>query len=114
MYRASVALGLALLVAACGTPTPESGIGECRNAPVGETVTCRIAKAHCEYRPDVTGRPTFCNDAPFPYHDFTLLVWERDWSDYDGDCIIVTGFVSRYEGRLEIVAESRSQVSLCK
>jgi hypothetical protein len=125
MYRASVMLGLALLTAACGAATPApvgdqqrdqsavGVVGECRDAAAGETVTCRIARAHCDYRPDVGGEPTFCNDAPFPNHDFTLLVWEHDWSDYDGQCLIVTGFVSRYEGKPQIVAESRSQVSLC-
>lgn len=125
MYRASVMLGLTVLMTACAAATsapvgdqpPDqpgvADVGQCRDAPVGEVVTCRIARAHCDYRPDVGGEPTFCNDAPFPNHDFTLLVWEHDWSDYDGQCLIVTRFVSRYEGKPQIVAEIRSQVSLC-
>ena len=81
---------------------------------VGETVTCRIKRAYCDYRPDVGGAPTFCNDAPYPSQSFTLLVWGEDWSDLDGMCIDVTGFVVRYKGKPQIVAESRSQVAPCR
>ncbi len=80
---------------------------------MGTTVVCRIALAHCSYREDVSGSPTFCNDAPYPTHEFTLLVWGEDWSDFDGRCLIVTGYLSRYQGQPQIVAESRSQVSFC-
>ena len=95
-------------------PPPPSPVPTvCRNATVGQTVTCRIAHAYCDYRPDVNGKPTFCNDAPYPGHEFTLLVWGQDWSDYDGKCLIVTGFVSRYKGKLQIEASSRSQTEFC-
>jgi hypothetical protein len=79
----------------------------------GETITCRIDRAYCDYRPDIGGQPTFCNDAPYPNHDFTLLVWGSDWSDLDGRCLLVTGEVVRYRGKPEIIAESRSQVDYC-
>jgi hypothetical protein len=97
-------------------PTTKIDILECRHTGtyVGSVVTCRIDLAYCSYRPDIEGKPTFCNDAPYPGHSFILLVWGSDWSNYDGQCIIVNGFVSRYKGKLEIVAESRSQVSLCR
>ena len=81
---------------------------------IGQTVSCQIENAYCSYRPDVAGEPTFCNDAPFPGHSFTLLVWEQDWSDLDGKCLHVSGVISRYRGKLEIVAESRTQVSQCR
>ena len=95
---------------------PTKDVLTCRQtgAYVGNMVTCRIDHAYCSYRPDIDGKPTFCNDAPYPNHSFTLLVWGSDWSGYDGDCIIVEGFVSRYKGKPQIVAESRSQVSLCR
>ncbi len=80
---------------------------------VGQTTTVRIDRAYCSYRADINGQPTFCNDAPYPNHDFTLLVWGSDWSDYDGHCLLVSGYVSRYKGKPQIIAESRSQVSLC-
>lgn len=93
-----------------GTPLPE-----CADLAdqVGRTVTCVIGQAHCSYRKDIDGAPTFCNDAPYPTHDFTLLVWGQDWSDFDGRCLVVSGFLSRFEGQPQIVAESRSQVSIC-
>jgi len=81
---------------------------------VGQSVTCVIRNAYCDYRPDVGGNPTFCNDAPYPNHNFTLLVWGGDWSDLDGSCVEVTGFVERYDGKPQIVAGSRSQVSPCQ
>lgn len=73
----------------------------------------QIDRAYCSYRSDVKGSPTFCNDAPYPTHDFTMLVWGQDRSDYDGRCICVYGRVTPYEGKPQIVLESRSDVSLC-
>ena len=127
---------LSVLVAACNptstptntprrptpTPTLTSALTSCgpRAVPseqagdyVGQTVTVQINRAYCSYRPDVRGNPTFCNDAPYPTHDFTMLVWGQDWSDYDRHCICVYGRVTLYKGKPEIVLESRSNVSLC-
>ena len=80
---------------------------------VGEVITVRIQKAYCSYRPDVNGAPTFCNDQPFPNHTFTLIAWGRDWTDLDGKCVYIAGVVEEYEGKYEIIADSRDQVSLC-
>jgi len=97
------------------TPTPPGPtVTTCWRTTAGTTVTCQIDRAYCSYRPDVNGSPTFCNDALYPTHNFTLLVWGQDWSDYEGQCLIVAGPVTRYKGKLQIVAESRSQVSLCR
>lgn len=81
---------------------------------VGETVAVRIEKANCSYRPDVNGAPTFCNDQPFPNHSFALIVWGKDWTDFDGECIDVTGEIEEYEGKYEIIANSLDQVNPCK
>ena len=86
---------------------------DCSRAIAGTFATCRIERADCDYRPDISGQPTFCNDAPFPSHSFTLLVWGEDWSDYDGRCLVVTGEVTRFRGLPQIVATSRSQVETC-
>ena len=81
---------------------------------IGEIVTVQIDRAYCSYRPDINGSPTFCNDAPYPTHDFTMLVWDQDWSDYDRRCICVYGKVTPYKGKPEIVLESQSDVSVCR
>lgn len=85
----------------------------CKDSIAGNTVTCIIPKAICDYYPDLSGSPTFCHDYPYPKHAFTLLVWENDWSDYDGKCLVVTGFVSLYEGKPQIEVNNRSQVTFC-
>ena len=93
--------------------TVETVIEECSNAPIGENVTCKISKAYCSYKPKVKGQPTFCNDAPYPSNDFTLLIWGKDWSKYNGKCLIVTGYNHLYKGKPEIEATSEKDVKLC-
>ena len=80
---------------------------------VGEHVSVRINRAYCAYFPSTSGKPTFCNDKPYPNNNFTMVVWEKDWSHYDGACIVVYGLVSIYKGKPEIKVESPSQVSQC-
>ena len=78
---------------------------------VGSTVKCKIPRAYCSYQYTTSGRPTFCNDAQYPNHNFILVVWGSDWSDLDGRCIIVSGRVSFYDGKPQIEASNRSQVT---
>lgn len=73
----------------------------------------RIERAYCSYHPDIDGQPTFCNDQPYPNHNFTLLVWREDWSFLDGKCLLVQGDIDLYEGRPEIIADSLDQVYEC-
>lgn len=80
---------------------------------IGMTKTVRVANAYCDYRPDIDGQPTFCNDRPYPTHDFTLLVWGQNWEYLNGGCLLVTGKIAMYDGKPQIVATSRSQVSEC-
>lgn len=101
-------------LAPSATPVPDlSAVCSDMADQVGRTVTCVVPRAHCSYREDVSGSPTFCNDAPYPTHEFTLLVWGQDWSEFDGRCIEINGYLSRYQGKPQIVAESRDQVSFC-
>lgn len=81
---------------------------------VGDLVSCKIERAYCDYRPDVDGSPTFCNDRPYPNQNFALVVFSENWSDYDGYCIVVKGVVDRYGGVPQILASSRSQISYCE
>lgn len=86
-----------------------SDIGEL----VGRQVTCWLGRAYCTYAPESEGTPTFCNDAPYPNHEFTMVAWESDWGELDGECLLITGTVSLYEGIPQIEVRSRSQVQIC-
>ena len=96
-------------------PTPKPLILQCSNtgSSEGSRVTCKIPRAYCSFQADVSGDPTFCNDARYPGHNFTLVVWGSDWSDFDGKCIVVTGLLTLYSGKPQIKASSRSQISNC-
>lgn len=87
----------------------------CRNTNtyIGEYVTCKIPRAYCSYQPNVSGSPTFCNDAPYPNHDFTYVVWGRDFSSLDGQFLLVSGYVSLYKGKSQIETESNPKFSYC-
>jgi hypothetical protein len=80
----------------------------------GQWVIVRIEHAYCSYHPDIDGQPTFCNDQPYPDHNFTLLVWEQDWGYLDGLCLLVQGQIELYQGKAEIIAEGPDQVSECE
>jgi uncharacterized protein YraI len=81
---------------------------------IGEHVSCRMERAVCDYLPSVEGSPTFCSDRPHPDHNFALIVFGEDWSDYDGQCIIVSGYLEIDKGVLQIQALRRDQVSVCE
>lgn len=80
-------------------------------AHIGENVTVRINRAYCEFIGEVSA--TFCNDQPFPNHDFTMLKWDKDWSFYNGACLLVTGRITPFRGEPQIVVKSQSQVATC-
>jgi hypothetical protein len=80
---------------------------------VGEQVQIRVDRAWCSYQPGINGEPTFCNDARYPGHSFTFLVWGQDWSDLDGQCVLVDGTVEMYDGLPQIEVEDRAQVRPC-
>lgn len=87
----------------------------CKNtgAYAGQRVTCTIQRAYCDYSENTYGGQTFCNDAPYPNNHFTMLVWDRDWTHYNSRCIVVTGAVSIYDGKPQIIVTSTSQVDYC-
>lgn len=80
---------------------------------VGENLQVRVETAHCTYQAGVNGTPTFCNDQPFPNHNFTFLVWGQDWSYLDQRCVIVEGVVELYQGKPQIEVSSTDDVSNC-
>jgi SH3-like domain-containing protein len=80
---------------------------------VGDHISCKLEKAYCDYLSDNEGNLTSCNDRPYPDHTFTLIVPGKDWSDYDGQCLIVSGLLEVNRGALQIQALNRSQISSC-
>ena len=80
---------------------------------LGQWVTVIIPSPSCSYKEYINGSPTFCNDKLYPDHTFTLLVWGEDWSFLDGKCILVTGEISEYNGKYQIIATDLNQVSFC-
>src|SRR5688572_7475126 len=76
---------------------------------IGDQVSCRMERAYCDYLPAAEGSPTVCNDRPHPDHTFALIVFGEDWSEYDGQCIIVSGYLEIAGGVLQIEALRRSE-----
>ena len=68
---------------------------------VGDQVSCRMEKAYCDHLPAAEGSPTVCRDRPRPDHTFALIVFGEDWSHYDGQCIIVSGYLEIAGGVLQ-------------
>ena len=81
---------------------------------VGDQITCRMGKAYCDYFPEVEGHPTVCIDRPAPDHIFSLVTFGNDWTEYDGQCLIVSGNLEADRGMLQIQAHDRDQVSPCQ
>jgi hypothetical protein len=81
---------------------------------IEQQISCRLEKAHCDYLQDVEGSPTVCTDRPAPDHTFALVVYGQDWSGYDGQCLIISGYMDVNWGMMQIQAMRRSQVSACE
>jgi hypothetical protein len=80
----------------------------------GQFVVCKIERAYCSFHPEVRGDPTFCNDAPFPNHQFTLLFWNQNLSEWDGKCLIISGVVGSFDGKPQIKTRNRARVKFCE
>ena len=107
------------LTRVAATNHPESPLGQyvepCFEAVnrVGDQITCRMEKAYCDYFPEVEGSPTVCIDRPAPDHIFALVALGNDWTEYDSQCLIVSGYLEVDRGMLQIQALRRAQVSIC-
>jgi SH3-like domain-containing protein len=77
-------------------------------------LTRYLAPCFTIYLPTVEQSPTLCNDRPSPDQSFVLVVLGQDWSEYDGQCLVVEGYLQIAGGALQIQALDRSQVSLCE
>jgi hypothetical protein len=84
------------------------------------TVCGKVASTH--YAKSSKGEPTFLNlDEPYPKEIFTILIWGSDRekfgapeNDYKGLQVCVTGKITSYRSRPEIVASERGQIEIQK
>lgn len=81
---------------------------------LGQHVSCQIPQPACAWFLNVEGSPTFCDDKPYPGNSFQLVVWGQDRTDLSGHCLLVTGKLETFKGRLQIVVENREQIAYCK
>jgi uncharacterized protein YraI len=79
----------------------------------GEYISCKMERAYCDYLPESEGSPTVCTDRPAPDQTFRVIVFEQDWSEYDGQCLLVSGLLEIMAGVLQVEALNRDQVSPC-
>jgi hypothetical protein len=85
---------------------------------VGKQASVYIAKVNASSPPGVRGNPTFLNDAPFPNHRFTALIWGENLrlfpspptQLYDGKAICVSGTVTTFQGKPQIVVSDPGQI----
>jgi hypothetical protein len=80
---------------------------------LGDWVSCRMERAYCDYFPAIAGSPTICTDRPHPDHIFKLTVTGKDWSHFDGQCILVKGYLQIDKGVLKIEASRHSKIYQC-
>jgi DNA/RNA endonuclease YhcR with UshA esterase domain len=84
------------------------------------TVCGKVASTH--YAQSSNGEPTFLNlDEPYPKEVFTILIWGSDREklgtpedEYKALRVCVTGKLTSYRGRPEIVATERDQIEIQK
>lgn len=89
-------------------PTVQNGHGACGT----------VADVH--YAGNSRGQPTFIDlGHPYPNQELTIVIWGNNLarfptppSAWEGQRICVTGPVSRYHGRPEIIAYSPNQIQV--
>jgi len=100
--------------AACGADAiPSARAAEA----AGRQATIAINRVEASYQPSTRGQPTFLNDAPYPRHTFTAVIWGRDRrgfqpppESYQGRALCVSGTVTMFQGRPQIEVSSPSQL----
>jgi hypothetical protein len=81
-----------------------------------QTVCGKVASTH--YATRSKGQPTFLNlDEPYPKEIFTILIWGSDRSKfgtpetkYQDVKVCITGKITSFDGKPEIVATDPSQI----
>jgi hypothetical protein len=101
-------------VALCG---PGAILSTRAGQAVGKQATIAIAKVEGSYQASIRGQPTFLNDAPYPNHIFTAVIWGSERRQFNpppeswqGKALCVTGSVELFQQRPQIVVSSPSQL----
>ena len=101
-------------VALCG---PGAVLSTRAGQLVGRQATVAVPRVTASYQPNTRGQPTFLNDAPYPNHVFTAVVWGTDRKQFQpapeswqGKSLCVTGPVELYQQRPQITINSSSQL----
>jgi hypothetical protein len=83
----------------------------------GRQATIAIAKVEASYQPGVRGQPTYLNDAPYPNHAFTAVIWgserrqfEPSLTGWQGKALCVTGTIEVFQQRPQIVVNAPNQL----
>jgi hypothetical protein len=122
LLRSVVVLTFSLLmVPALQAQTNKLTTAEAK-AHIGDraTVCGKVVSTH--YAKSSKGEPTFLNlDEPYPKEVFTILIWGSDREkfgtpedEYKGLRVCVTGKLTSYRGRPEVVATERGQIEIQK
>jgi DNA/RNA endonuclease YhcR with UshA esterase domain len=85
---------------------------------VGETATVCGSVASARYAASTRGQPTFLDlDKPYPNQVFTIVIWGSNRAkfgapedEFKGKHICVTGEITEYRGKPEIVADKPKQI----
>ena len=117
--RALVITCFLVLLASFSAPAQTAKItaGEAKDH-VGETRTVcgRVASTH--FASSSKGQPTFLNlDEPYPKEIFTILIWGGDRNKfgapetkYKDAAVCVTGKITSYRGKPEVIATETKQI----
>ena len=88
----------------------------------GRSATVAIARVDASYQANVRGQPTFLNDAPYPNHVFTAVIWGNNRRQFNpppegawqGKALCVTGPIELFQQKPQIVVESPSQLKAAR
>jgi hypothetical protein len=116
MKRALVLLALLPIFASAANAAVVSPVEAARHIGENTTVCGTVASSH--YAPQSRGRPTFLNlGHVYPDVDFTAVIWGEDRpkfgapEDLEGQRICVTGPITSYHGKPEMVLRDASQLT---
>lgn len=119
IVRTPIATSILFVLFACSTAAQTNKItaAEAKDH-VGETRTVCGKVVSTHYASGSKGQPTFLNlDEPYPKEVFTILIWGSDRAKfgtpetkYKDAKVCVTGKITSFRGKAEIIATEPSQI----